>query len=147
MLNRKRRDWFSIVATDLFCGALAAVIILDAVSPKEVLASQVPILITVRYEKQRADQCGQIAAVTMGFELANRRFTSLDDLAAIPSDTGNACVLRYLFHTTQRLTQVTNPQIIVANMNGTPKWAELRILGAQVFRFQCAATDASCVLR
>jgi len=34
MRKRRKADWFSIVATDLFCGALCAVIILDAVSQK-----------------------------------------------------------------------------------------------------------------
>ena len=34
MRRRRKSDWFSIVATDLFCGALCAVIILDAVSKR-----------------------------------------------------------------------------------------------------------------
>ncbi len=34
-MRRRRGSWFTIVATDLFSGAFAAIILLDTVSPKE----------------------------------------------------------------------------------------------------------------
>lgn len=34
-MRRRRGGWFTIVATDLFSGAFAAIILLDTVSPKE----------------------------------------------------------------------------------------------------------------
>lgn len=50
MLKRQRRDWFPIVATDLFCGVLAAVIILDAVAPKEQSSAGSEVLLTLTYK-------------------------------------------------------------------------------------------------
>lgn len=38
----RRADWFSVVATDLFCGALGAIIILDAATPKKPKATEGP---------------------------------------------------------------------------------------------------------
>ncbi len=36
----RRADWFSVVATDLFCGALGAIIILDAATPRNPRATE-----------------------------------------------------------------------------------------------------------
>jgi hypothetical protein len=49
MLRITRKDWFPIVATDLFCGLLAAVIIFDAVSPREVSTAGQDILVEFSY--------------------------------------------------------------------------------------------------
>jgi hypothetical protein len=57
MLRKRKRDWFPIVATDLFCGALCAVIILDAVTPKERGTVGDVLFVEISYPKGPLDDC------------------------------------------------------------------------------------------
>jgi hypothetical protein len=49
MKTVRRADWFSVVATDLFCGALGAIMILDAATPKIPKATEGPGSLVMSY--------------------------------------------------------------------------------------------------
>ena len=46
----EKGDWFTIVASDLFAGAFAAILIIDAATPKRPLALGQPTLVDIRYD-------------------------------------------------------------------------------------------------
>lgn len=56
----RRADWFSVVATDLFCGALGAIIILDAATPRSPKATEGPGNLVMSYP---ADDCQKTLVV------------------------------------------------------------------------------------
>ena len=144
MRIRRRRDWFSIVATDLFCGLLAAVIIFDAVSPKETFSGSLPLFLTVRYDKPAAHSCDSTSSVVIAFTVAGQRFSTLDGLPAIASTNGSTCVLRYLFHTSVLSPRIEAPKVLISEMNGTPRSVSLNVLGSNQFKFVCTPEPSLC---
>jgi hypothetical protein len=55
--RRGPRDWFSIVATDVFCGLLCAVIVFDATSRKLPYFSAQPAAVNISYDTDRTADC------------------------------------------------------------------------------------------
>lgn len=53
---RQRSDWFTIVATDLFAGAFAAILIIDAATPKHPVALGQATLFSMRYAAPTSSQ-------------------------------------------------------------------------------------------
>ena len=60
MRTVRRPDWFSVVATDLFCGALGAIIIFDAATPKSPKATEGPGELVMSYS---AEDCQKTLVV------------------------------------------------------------------------------------
>lgn len=48
-------NWFTTVATDLFAGAFAAVLIIDAATPKKPIAQEEPVILTITYDGTGVD--------------------------------------------------------------------------------------------
>jgi hypothetical protein len=57
MRGVRKGDWFSVVATDLFCGALCAVIILDAVSPRGTVLTEGPQQFRMSFTRPAGSRC------------------------------------------------------------------------------------------
>jgi hypothetical protein len=64
MRRLRKSDWFSIVATDLFCGALCAVIILDAVSKKAPTLNDGPGRVSLSFPMP-SDGCESVLVIVM----------------------------------------------------------------------------------
>jgi hypothetical protein len=147
MRIRRRRDWFSIVATDLFCGVLAAVIIFDAVSPKESFSGGVPLLLTVRYDKPANHSCDSKNSVAIAFTVAGQRFSSVSGLPSIPGTNGSTCVLNYLFQTAKESPHIDDAKLLILEMNGTPRFASIQLLGGSPISFVCSPESSLCHIR
>jgi hypothetical protein len=91
VLRRRKPDWFAVVATDLFCGVLAAVIILDAVAPKEESGAGSEILLTLTYKQspkqpnEPLSNC-QVGGVVFQFRDASRTHNTLGGIASLVDD-------------------------------------------------------------
>lgn len=121
MLTKRRRDWFPIVATDLFCGVLCAVIILDAVSPKEIGSPGRTLLIDIAFPDKSdlgpayANRCaGDLGRVVFSF-LDNGNPTSTiaggDTQGAM---MGDKCHLQAFFPSVHYEKGLDSPRITVA---------------------------------
>jgi hypothetical protein len=95
----RRADWFSVVATDLFCGALGAVIILDAATPKNPRATEGPGALVMSYYAKDCQKTLVVArlSVTGAFKLVSsvgseqdsdtcRKFIDLQELDSLTID-------------------------------------------------------------
>lgn len=65
MRRRRKSDWFAIVATDLFCGALCAVIILDAVSRKAPSLIDGPGRLSLSYQVPAGKPCSSFLVLAL----------------------------------------------------------------------------------
>lgn len=65
MRSARKSDWFSVVATDLFCGALCAVIILDATSPRQIAMTYGPGAVTMWFQAPDAGCASVIVAASI----------------------------------------------------------------------------------
>jgi hypothetical protein len=121
MLMKRRRDWFPIVATDLFCGVLCAVIILDAVSPKEIGSPGRTLLIDIAFPDKA--NLGQAYANRCADDLGRVVFSFLDNgnpISTIAGGdtqgvmTGDTCHLQAFFPSVHYEKALDNPSITIA---------------------------------
>ena len=56
-MRTRRNRWFTIVATDMFCGAFAAIVLLDTTSPKYLGLLSAPQDVRITFPKSTAFGC------------------------------------------------------------------------------------------
>ncbi len=127
MLKRGRSDWFPIVATDLFCSVLAAVIILDASAPKYDLQSQSePALVTLAYEKGLLANCNDLTRIAFAIKVRSRTFNSIADGRGVSTDNDGTCLLQYAFPKLARDDWPREALIGIADYPGRPTITVIR---------------------
>jgi hypothetical protein len=63
-----RSDWFTIVASDFFSNCFAAILILDAVSPKDIISSPGLEAFRIEYTLPSSVDCGKdVSAIVVSF--------------------------------------------------------------------------------
>lgn len=145
MLKRKRSDWFSIVATDLFCGVLAAVIILDAVSPKDVAAAHEPMLVALDFERRATLRCARDTTIFLALHINGRLVSSIDGPDPSVTETANRCVYRYLFKADPASLRLSESRVVIGQYPGIRTNVRLRSSGAGTVEFQCDGSLGKCV--
>jgi hypothetical protein len=143
MRRIKRKDWFPIVATDLFCGALAAVIIIDAVTPKESGASPSPHLAVLEYKKDSRASCADTSALVFAFSANGKRYSTAEGLTPAWGDLGSKCQLKFLLTSALSRT-LRDPELLVAQYPGSPGTVSVRIIGFRPLVFDCTAEHSRC---
>lgn len=127
MLKRNKSDWFAVVATDLFCGVLAAVIILDAVAPKEVSSSSSEVMLIMTYASS-ANACGKNDVVFQFRDASSAHNTLENDLTTAALIDGK-CRLEAFFPEVNLTEGVKDPLVLVAEYRGDLQDADIEISG------------------
>ena len=109
----KRRDWFPIVATDLFSGLLCAVIVFDAVSPKAEYSSRYPAAMTLTYSRIKGLACGPPYSVVLSFEDADGHPQSSFDATSNVASKADQCVETLYFRDLPGDGSLTNPRVLI----------------------------------
>jgi hypothetical protein len=90
---RRRRIWFSIVATDMFSGAFAAIVLVDAVTPKQILRPILNEPVELSYEKSNKYACpADGSAIVFSFRDGNDVRSTLKENFQV-NDTGSRCTI------------------------------------------------------
>jgi len=146
MLSRRRRDWFPIVATDLFCNVLAAVIILDAVSSKEIGVAGAPVFMQVLYPKSRSDVCENMGVVFAFDDSSGAMLNTIDGGNAAGEEVDGNCVIQVLFPDVVFQGTLNNPRALVTEFagQGLPK---VFVSGPGFGDIQCEAGSTLCPVR
>lgn len=146
MLVLRKRDWFSVVATDLFCGVLAAVIILDAVTPKEASSAGSEVLLTLVY-KSASRQPGeppntcQVNNVVFQFRDAATTYNTLDAISTASLVDGN-CRVEAFFPDVNVEQDMSNTVVVVAQYAGELERATVFMTG--LLDIECRKDDIKC---
>jgi hypothetical protein len=144
VLKRQRSDWFSIVATDLFCGALAAVIIFDAVSPKEPYAGRTATFISVEYTRPPKRTCHGATEVELGMTVDGNRVTSLDGMPSIVTDGVGKCMVQLLLQSAAVHGSIKDITVALSKYPGAPIQLSVQPLGQGQIQFACSSTTSKC---
>jgi len=147
VLKRQRADWFSIVATDLFCGALAAVIILDAVSPKEAFAGRTSTFVSIAYTHPSGRTCRAASEVELSMSLDGNRISSLDGVPSIVTDRPDECLVQILLQSVAVQGVIKDITVILAKYPGAPAHIKVQPLGQGEIQFECFPTTVRCVAK
>jgi hypothetical protein len=139
MLSRNRRDWFPIVATDMFCSLLAAVIILDAVSPKEIADAGRTIYVRLEYKKDQTKLCDRGRIVLSFFDDGGSPYSTLDEGQAI--DGGEICIVEAWFPDAQLEHGPTDAVLLVAEY-ASKEDVEVQVSGS--FDLVCHSIKVAC---
>ena len=140
MIARRSRDWFSIVATDLFCGILCAVIILDATTERAITRAAKDSIFTMTYAAVMGDRCGG-GDVIFAFDVGGETRYSTE--ARVPEATMGAgeCVVSVFMPSIQEGEGIENPRIIVtAAAEPFTASVHLHPLGS----FECQSSSGKC---
>lgn len=126
----RRADWFSVVATDLFCGALGALIIFDAATPKNPKATEGPGFVVMSYY---AEDCQKTLIVV--------RLSTTDGIKAVSSlgseqDSGECRKI-------MDLSEVENLTADKVLLSKGPAHLEVR-LSSRVGRWVCSTRTGEC---
>jgi hypothetical protein len=149
MLRRRKRDWFPVVATDLFCGVLAAVIILDAVAPKEASSQGGEALLTITYKRGDPPFRGSVnecspGSVVFRFRDETKSHSTLDT-SAQGSAIDETCRVDAFFSDVNFVDGIKEPLIVVAEFVG--KLDEVEITGAGTDKIICSSEKgAECLI-
>lgn len=133
MLTRAKRDWFPVVATDLFCGVLAAVIILDAVAPKEVSTAGTAVLLTLTYESappqngEPPNTCRK-ESVVFRFRDASTTYDTLGEMT-FPSWVNGECRVETFLPEVNTADGLHDTVLVVAQYAGDLITAKVTITG------------------
>lgn len=146
LIKHSRRDWFPIVATDLFCGVLGAVIILDAVAPKEIGAAGEVALVEVSYQKQQKDDCTSSGVIFTFEDNTGHMFNSLDDGNSIGMQVGDKCVMQALFPDVVIDGPLQHPAVLVTEY-ATVTAPQVEIRGPGFPTLQCFPASPECPVR
>lgn len=142
MLTRRKREWFPIVATDLFCGLLGAVIVLNAVSPHEHGRVGDVVFLKIAYPKGPKDNCSDASAVVFAFtDAKGDRLSSLEGSPQSNPVEGQ-CVVQSILPQVILNGPPTDPSAITAEYSGRPLVPEITIDAPGFFNFTCA--DENC---
>ncbi len=117
-----RRDWFTIVATDLFAGCFAAVVIIDSVTPKEIAAAPQSMLFEMSYpSKTTLVPCGaNRAAVGLSFRDDTERLDTINDGNFSGSRRGGRCVIIGVFQGVKLTSPPTDARLLVVENDPNP---------------------------
>lgn len=143
MLIRRRRDWFPIVASDLFCGALAAVIIMDAVSPKEPAIAEETAMFELTYPRGTSD-CSDPHQLALSFlDGSNKRFNTLSRANAVNGAVDHNCVLQVLIEGVSAEGEIQEPKVLI--LEG-PQGADLKSVRVRTPRspITCEELSTTC---
>lgn len=91
-MRRKRSNWFTIVATDLFSSAFAAILLLDAVTPKETGMAAEAQAVRIEYSHIEGKCPNDPDAVILMFRDSGE-WVSTQDSNLSASANGNTCVM------------------------------------------------------
>ena len=134
MRRRRKSDWFAIVATDLFCGALCAVIILDAVSKRAPSAIDGPGRLTLSHDRPDAG-CSSVLIVARLDSASGYHLLATTGSVAV----GGQCVADYDL---PDLTGLQLRQVVLA------KGTEDVVVDIEALpvlpRTRCSTRDVSC---
>lgn len=139
MLKRRKRDWFPIVATDLFCGTLAAVILLDAVSPKITGSVGEIAFIELVSKAANGDDCTDIGRIIFFFIDAGDRLNTKDHGNSLGAKVGEDCVVQAFFPQVVTTDTPDEAAVILAESAGesapdviirSSRFPNMRCLGA-----------------
>jgi hypothetical protein len=142
VLRHRRGDWFSIVATDLFCNILCAVIILDAVSPKEKLRDTFPSFIELMIDKSAGSNCAfDPRGVVLIFEDASHgRRDTLDKSPSLTEDN-DKCRIRYFLTDLTAGGKPSDVHVVLTEYPNTPK-ISVRFNGQSAI--SCSGDSSEC---
>lgn len=115
MARRSRSDWFTVVATDLFSGCFAAVLILDSVTPKETPVQRRAAHVEVEYNlpPSRSGSCFGPSAIAVTFQDASSSEFSTLDMAPNWTPDGQICRLTSLLDIADGTTTAREPRVFV----------------------------------
>lgn len=91
---RRRNRWFTIVATDMFSGAFAAIVLLDAISPKEVGNEPSTQELSMTFQSQSGNCPTDTGAVVLRFEEGGDIKNTLENQFKFSNiqQTGQSCI-------------------------------------------------------
>lgn len=117
-----RRDWFTIVATDLFAGCFAAVVIIDSVTPKEIAAAPQPMLFEMSYPAKTSKvPCGaNKAAVALSFQDDSKRLDTINNGNFTGSRRGNMCVVTGVFQDVELSSPPSDARVLLVENDPDP---------------------------
>jgi hypothetical protein len=121
MARRSKSDWFTVVATDLFSGCFAAVLILDSVTPKETPVQRRTANVEVEYSlpPSRGSSCFGPSAIGVTFQdAAGSQFSTLD-MAPNWTPDGQVCRLTGLLDIAEGTTTAREPRVFVGEYDPT----------------------------
>jgi hypothetical protein len=153
MLAKRRRDWFPIVATDLFCGVLAAVIIFDAVSPREVSSAGKIAYMEITFPDKAgvgvdyADRCRDIGRVVFSFKNDSKPVNTLIGGRTDGNQANDVCRLQALFTEIHFDRELENPSVIVAEYPGDLGRLEVTVAVPGQDTIVCRQNSPKCPLR
>lgn len=144
-----RRDWFTIVATDLFAGSFAAILIIDSVTPKELAGVGELELIEIEYDAPAGSfvDCDDPGAVVFSFEDdTGERFNTLDQGGFAASRNGTRCKVLGVIGNVALTGPPENPRALVVEFDpsvtgGQPQEIDVTVGGR--YQFKCLG-DGSC---
>ncbi|NEH61403.1 hypothetical protein [Rhizobium ruizarguesonis] len=142
MLIRRRRDWFPIVASDLFCGALAAVIIMDAVAPKEPAIAEETAMFELAYARG-ADDCDDPHQVALSFvDGSNKAFNTLSGANAVNGAVDDKCVLQVLIEGVSAEGDLQELQVLILE---SPQGAAVKSVLVRTPRLPITCEESSTI--
>jgi hypothetical protein len=150
VLVRQRKDWFPIVATDLFCGILAAVIILDAVEPKEVGAFGKTILVEISYPNKgtrAAKDCADYGRIVFLFKDGAGWANTLTGGSTNGTQVGDECHLQSFFPDVHFEETLVEPSVFVTEFGGNVKDLKVTVQVSGQSEIQCAFGSQVCPVR
>ena len=150
MLKKRRRDWFPIVATDLFCGVLAAVIILDAVSPREVSGAGRVVYMEIAFPDQSdlglryTDRCQDVGRVVFSFMNDSKRVNTLVAGGTDGKQTGGICRLQALFPAVHFEEELEQPSVLFTEYPGDIDAVEVTVTVPGLRTLICKRRSDKC---
>ena len=117
-----RRDWFTIVATDLFAGCFAAVVIIDSVTPKEIAAAPQPMFFEMSYPAKTSKvPCGaNKSAVALSFQDDSKRLDTINNGNFSGSRRGNMCVVTGVFQDVELSSPPSDARVLLVEKDPDP---------------------------
>lgn len=152
MLRKRRRDWFPIVATDLFCGVLAAVIILDAVSPREVSGAAQVVYMEIAFPDRTGlsgygDRCQDVGRVVFSFMNDSKRVNTLIEGGTDGKLTDGICRLQSLFPAIHFDREFERPSVLIAEYPGDVDALEVTITVPGLEPLICSRRSPKCLVK
>lgn len=117
----QRSDWFTIVATDLFAAAFAAILIIDAASPKELFVQPSDAYFEMSYPLGKATNSGKAPCkdnnVAFAFSFldddGNYRNSLGSEAKLSVNEEGDSCIVRGLFIDVTVATEPREPFVLL----------------------------------
>jgi len=116
MLVRRRYDWFPVVATDMFCGLLGAVIILDAVSPRSEASPGKSETVLITYAHGVGVRCDSDSVVFALDDEDNVTHSTIGNHDAAASMEGGMCIVQASLDDIRPGSKRLHPRVIVAEL-------------------------------